>query len=194
MDGSSQRGGKPHPRRLGKLSAWLVGAALSASWPAVAQQGGASPAAAKKETAPPGPVEAGKPWPPADEAAEAAAKAEAEARAEREAAAARERAETRAEISTLRSGLDAERAARIAAEQALATQVETISAKEAEAPPSVSSLRVGLGLTGFVQSDLAVRQSSTDQLNPSGVPLNQQTFLIRPARLRATIERWWVAR
>ena len=193
MDGSSQRGGKPHPRRLGKLSAWLVGAALSASWPAVAQQGGASPAAAKKEAAPAGPVEAGKPWPPADEAAEAAAKAEAAERAEREAAEARELAQTRAEISTLRSGLDAERAARIAAEQSLSTRVETISAKAAEAPPSVSSLRIGLGLTGFVQSDLTVRQSSTDQLNPSGVPLNQQTFMIRRARLRATVERWWVA-
>jgi len=193
MDGSSQRGGKPHPRRLGKLSAWLVGAALSASWPAVAQQGGTSPTAAKKEAAPAGPVEVGKPWPPADEAAEAAAKAEAEARAEREAAAARELAQTRAEISTLRSGLDAERAARIAAEQAMSTRVETIGAKASEAPPSVSSIRIGLGLTGFVQSDLTVRQSSTDQLNPSGVPLNTQAFTIRRARLRATVERWWVA-
>ena len=118
----------------------------------------------------------GKPWPPADEAAEAAAKAEAEARAEREAAAARELAQTRAEIATLRSGLDAERAARIAAEQAMSTRVETIGAKASEAPPSVSSIRIGLGLTGFVQSDLTVRQSSTDQLNPSGVPLNQETF------------------
>ena len=88
--------------------------------------GGTSPAAAKKEAAPAGPVEAGKPWPPVDEAAAAAAKAEAAARAEREAAEARERAETRAEISALRSGLETERAARIAAEQALSSRVETI--------------------------------------------------------------------
>ena len=142
--GRSPRGGKPHPRRLGKLSAWLVRAALSASWPAVAQQGGTSPAAAKKEAAPAGPVEVGKPWPPADEAAGAAAKAEAEAAPKREAAAARELAQTRAEIATLRSGLDAERAARIAAEQAMSTRVETIGAEDIRgAPPSVASCGSG---------------------------------------------------
>jgi len=171
----------------------VIVAALSAATPAVAQQGGTSPAAAKKDAAPAGPVEAGKPWPPADEAAEAAAAAEAKARAEHEAEAARERAETQAQISALRAGLESERAARVAAEQALSTRVEAISTKASEAPPSVSTARLGVGLTGFAQADYVLRQSSSDQLNPSGVPLNQDLFLIRRARLRATIERWWVA-
>jgi len=140
-----------------------------------------------------GPVEAGKPWPPVDEAAEAAAAAEAKAHAEREAAAERERAETRAQVSALRSELDSERAARIAAEQNLSARVEAIHAKAADAPPTVSTARIGLGLTGFAQADYVLRQSSTDQLNPSGVPLNQDLFVIRRARLRATVERWWVA-
>src|SRR6478672_9910023 len=125
MDGSSQRGGRPHTRGLGKGSAWwLVAASLLASVPAVAQQGGTAPApdkADKKEAAAVGPAEAGKPWPPVDEAAAAAAAAEARAREEREAEAARERAEMRAQISGLRAELEAERAARASAEQVLST-------------------------------------------------------------------------
>ena len=194
MDESSQRGGRPHTRGLGKGSAWwLVAASLLASAPAVAQQGGAPPAADKKEVAPLGPAEAGKPWPPVDEAAAAAAAAETRAREEREAEAARERADMHAQISALRSQLDTERAERAFAEQALGARVEAITAKAAEAPPSVGSARLGLGLTGFVQNDLIVRQSSVDQLNPAGTPLNQDQFQIRRARLRATVDRWWVA-
>jgi len=194
MDGSSQRGGKPHTRRLGKLSACLVVASLSASVPAVAQQQDqASPAAGKKDVVRIGPAESGKPWPPIDEAAAEAAAAQERAHAEREAAAARERDEIRAQLSTLRSDLESERVARTAAEQSLATRVESIGAKASEAPPSVGSARLGLGLTGFAQGDLVVRQSSVDQLNPSGAPLNQELFQIRRARLRATVDRWWVA-
>jgi hypothetical protein len=193
MDESSQRGERPHTRRLGRHSAWVIAAVLSASTPAAAQQGEVSPAAGKKDAAPAGPVESGKPWPPADPAAEEAAAAEAKARAERDAAAAREREEMRAQIAALRSDLNSERAARTAAEQEVASRVEAMTAKAAEAPPSVASARVGLGLTGFVQNDLIFRQSSTDQLNPSGTPLNQDLFQIRRARLRATVDRWWVA-
>jgi hypothetical protein len=163
----------------------------------VAQEGEASPppakAAAKKDGPAVGPAEQGKPWPPIDEAAAAAAAAEARAREEREAAAAREREETRAQISALRSELASERAARASSEQALEARVDTITAKSAEAPPTVGSARLGLGLTGFVQNDLIIRQSSVDQLNPSGTPLNQELFQIRRARLRATVDRWWVA-
>jgi len=175
----------------------LVAASLLASVPAVAQQGGASPAGAKsgamKDAVQIGPAESGKPWPPVDEAAAAAAAAEAHAREEREAAAARDREEMRAQISALRSELESERAARTSAEQAMGARVDAVSVKAAEAPPSVSSARVGLGLTGFVQNDLVVRQSSVDQLNPSGAPLNQEYFQIRRARLKATVDRWWVA-
>jgi hypothetical protein len=171
----------------------LIAATLSASTPAVAQQGGTSPAAVQKDAAAVGPVESGKRWPPVDEAAEAAAAAEAKERAEREAAAAREREEMRAQLSALRADLNAERAARASAEEALGARVEAVTSKAAELPPSVSTARVGLGLTGFVQADLMVRQSSTDQLNQSGTPLNAETFMIRRARLRATVDRWWVA-
>jgi hypothetical protein len=171
----------------------VIAAVLSASTPAAAQQGGASSAAAKKDAAPVGPVETGKPWPPADPAAEEAAAAEAQARAEREAAAAREREEMRAQLSALRADLNSERAARTAAEQEVAARVEAITMKAAEAPPSIATARLGLGLTGFVQSDFIIRQSSTDQLNPSGAPLNQDLFQVRRARLRATVDRWWVA-
>src|SRR6476659_1982975 len=111
MDESSQRGRGPHTRRLGRLAACFVAASLLASVPAVAQDK-VSPAASKKDAAPVGPAESGKPWPPVDEAAQAAAEAEAKAHAEREAAAARERAEMRAQLSELRTELAAERAAR----------------------------------------------------------------------------------
>src|SRR5215831_4980725 len=110
MTGSSQRGGRPHPRRPGRLSAWVMGASLLASVPAVAQEAqegeaSATPAKAAPKLAPKkdgiqvGPAEPGKPWPPIDEAAAAAAAAEARAREEREAAAAREREEMRAQIA-----------------------------------------------------------------------------------------------
>src|SRR6476661_10977351 len=125
MDESSQRGRGPHTRRLGRLAACFVAASLLASVPAVAQDK-VSPAASKKDAAPVGPAESGKPWPPVDEAAQAAA--EAEAHAEREAAAARERAEMRAQLSELRAEMAAERAARAATEQSLGARVDAVTA------------------------------------------------------------------
>jgi hypothetical protein len=69
------------------------------------------------------------------------------------------------------------------------------NAKEAaEAPPSVRAARLGLGLTGYVQADAALRQSSEDQLNFStGNPLNEDRFSIRRARLKTTLDRTYVA-
>src|SRR5678809_810738 len=96
-----------------------------------------------------GPAESGKPWPPIDEAAAEAAAAQERAHAEREAAAARERDEIRAQLSTLRSDLESERVARTAAEQSLATRVESIGAKASEAPPSVGSAHLGLGPVSY---------------------------------------------
>jgi Spy/CpxP family protein refolding chaperone len=197
MVGSSQRGGRPHTRGPGRRSAWLVAASLLASVPAVAQQEEApappNKADVRKGGVQVGPAESGKPWPPVDEATAAAAAAEARAREEREAEAARERAEMRAQIAALRSEVESERAARAASEQVMGARVDAVSARAAEAPPSVGSARLGLGLTGFVQNDLIIRQSSVDQLNPAGTPLNQDQFQIRRARLRATVDRWWVA-
>jgi hypothetical protein len=59
---------------------------------------------------------------------------------------------------------------------------------------TVGTPRTGLSLTGFVQADGAIRQSSQDQLNPStGIPLNQDRISIRRARLRAELDRTFVA-
>ena len=70
----------------------------------------------------------------------------------------------------------------------------TVAQKRAEAaPPSISTARTGLSLSGFLHADLAWRQSAQDQLNTAGAPLNEDRFLIRRARLRASMERGYVA-
>jgi hypothetical protein len=130
---------------------------------------------------------------PAAAAAAEAARQEREAREAHEAAEARERADLRAGIETLRRELDAERAARAATESSLTAQLADLNAQAAATPPTVSTPRLGVGLTGFVQADLQIRQSSQDQLNSSAAPLNTNTFFIRRARLRAFVDRWWVA-
>jgi hypothetical protein len=77
---------------------------------------------------------------------------------------------------------------------ALTEQAAALRQQIADAPPGVRAARAGLGLTGFIQADLAFRQSSEDQLNPStGDPLNEDRFMIRRARLRATLDRTYVA-
>ena len=115
-------------------------------------------------------------------------------RGERETAAraAREEAQAALDAETLvRAGETAD--LRVAV-QALKEEAARSAKEAAEAPPLVRAGRLGIGLTGFVQADLAFRQSSEDQLNPStGAPLNQDRFLIRRARLRATLERRYVA-
>jgi len=115
-------------------------------------------------------------------------------RAEREAAvrAAREEAEAALDAEIiLRAGETAELRATV---ETLKEQVAASAKAAADAPPSVRAARLGLGLTGYVQADLAFRQSSEDQLNPStGNPLNEDRFMIRRARLRATLDRTYVA-
>ncbi len=115
-------------------------------------------------------------------------------RAEREAAvrAAREEAEAslNAEIF-LRAAETAELRATV---ESLKEQAAAAAKAAAEAPPSVRAARLGLGLTGYVQADLAFRQSSEDQINgATGNPLNEDRFMIRRARLRATLDRTYVA-
>ena len=160
----------------------------------------ASATAVAQEGTPPGGVgaDAAKPaveGQPPDAAAEAAARQESAARQEQEAREreARERAELRSDLNALRAEVASERAARLAAESALGARADLVARQVSEAPPGLSSARLGLGLTGFVQNDLTFRQSSQNQLSPSGVPLNEDRFLIRRARIRATVDRWWVA-
>ena len=126
-------------------------------------------------------------------AAKAAAEVEARDRVEREQQA-RDLAALRAEVNALRAQLDADQKARTDAEAALAAQVQAAQAQANQAPPQVSTARPGVSLTGYLQADWVVHnQSSQDQLSSSGAPLNQDEIFIRRARLRAAIDRWWVA-
>jgi hypothetical protein len=131
------------------------------------------------------------PEPPPD--AMAAVKAESEARAAHEAAEANEREALRNELQDLKAQIESERSYRSALEASLASRVDTLTVYAEQPTPTVSTARLGLSLTGYVQADMALRQSSQDQLNPSGVPLNQDTFFVRRARLRAVLERSWAA-
>jgi hypothetical protein len=56
-------------------------------------------------------------------------------------------------------------------------------AREQMAAPAVGAAGRGLSLYGYVQADYQMRQSSEDQLDAAGQPLNQDRFLIRRARL-----------
>jgi hypothetical protein len=135
---------------------------------------------------------------PADDAAakaaaEAAAR-EREARDAREAAQAREIAQLRADLETLRNQQVEDRQVRAEAVDALNARAEALRAEAALAPPEVLTARLGVSLTGYAQADWVVNsQSSQNQLSPSGAPLNQNEIFIRRARLRAAVDRWWVA-
>lgn len=88
--------------------------------------------------------------------------------------------------------LTAERAEREAHEKELASQYEArLEQRLKDVPkpaPSVAGVQ-GLSLSGFVQADLAIRQSSEDQVNSStNTPLNENRFVLRRARLRTAYE------
>jgi hypothetical protein len=117
---------------------------------------------------------------------------EAAARRTEEAQQAQAITELRAKLDAMRAELEAERAARLRAEQSEAHAVDALGAAM-HGPPAVTTARTGLSLTGFAQNDFAVRQSSQDELNPSGTPLNEDRFTIRRARIRAALDRQWVA-
>jgi hypothetical protein len=100
----------------------------------------------------------------------------------------REEAERSALRAEFAQQLAAERAAREASERKAATQTEKRIEEMAAGNPAVSGSK-GLWLSGFLQADLAFRQSSEDQLNTStGAPLNEDRFVLRRARLRAAYE------
>ena len=73
--------------------------------------------------------------------------------------------------------------------KALEAAAQREDERERNAPPSVGAGTAGVSLYGYVQADYQIRQSSEDQLDASGLPLNQDRFLIRRARLGATMER-----
>ena len=108
--------------------------------------------------------------------------ADSDARArDAQAAAEHALAEQRAQGQALKLRLDA-------MESALAT-----SARRTESAPPVTTTRLGLSLNGFLQADVAIRQSAQDQLNTANAPLNSDRFNIRRARIRAALDREYVA-
>lgn len=138
------------------------------------------------------------PQTPADYEAAKAAEAAAREQRAREDAQAKEIAQLQADLEVLRNQQVEDRQVRYEAVDKLSAQIDAEktaeTARAAETPPTVLTGRLGLSLTGFVQADWMVHnQASQDQLTPSGVPLNQSEIFIRRARLRAALERTWVA-
>jgi hypothetical protein len=127
----------------------------------------------------------------ADRAAAEAALREQKARIDQQA---KELDQLRADLEVLRNQQVEDRQVRAEADDKLTAHVDAVSAQASQAPPTVMSARYGLSLTGFMQADWTVNnQSSQNQLSPSGAPLNQNEIFIRRARLRAAVDRDWVA-
>ncbi|MFL5305642.1 MAG: hypothetical protein ACJ8F1_10525 [Polyangia bacterium] len=160
---------------------WLVALLLSGTAHAAGgQEPAGQPAAGAEQTA------------SADATAEAAARAAADAAAREQQA--KEVTDLRRRLDGLSVEVEKDRQLRATADAAVAAQVDTLSTQARQAPPDVLTARLGLSLTGYLQADwLVASQLSQDQLSPSGTPLNQNQFYIRRARLRAAVDRWWVA-
>lgn len=78
-----------------------------------------------------------------------------------------------------------EAAARAEAE----ARVSGVEKKTAATPPAVAATRVGIGITGFAQVDLSMRQSSEDQVvDSTGEPKNEDRFQLRRARFKVTAD------
>jgi hypothetical protein len=89
--------------------------------------------------------------------------------------------------------LSEEQSARRAAEADLAAALKAQHDEALKASPKVMGTD-GLTLSGFLQADMYVRQTSEDQLNTStGAPLNDDRFAIKRARLRASIDRRYLS-
>jgi len=130
----------------------------------------------------------------ATKAAAEAATRDQQARTALEERQAREINQLRSDLETLRNQQVEDRQVRAEAVDALNSQLDAFKAQATQTRPEVLTARVGVSLTGYLQADwVATNQSSQDQLNPSGVPLNLNEVFIRRARLRAAIDRWWAA-
>ena len=106
-------------------------------------------------------------------------------------------AQQRAELAKLREEFEAKLAEERAAREATEARAQANARAEIEAAlktePRLARLS-WLTVSGFVQADLNVKQTSQDQLNAStGVPLNDNRFLIRRARLRAAVDQGYFA-
>ena len=108
-------------------------------------------------------------------------------------------AQQRAELAALREELQRkladEKAARAAADAAAEAKAQTNAKAEVEAAlKAENAARQWLRISGFVQANLNVNQTSQDQINSStGAPLNDNRFLIRRARLGAFVDQQYLA-
>jgi hypothetical protein len=102
-----------------------------------------------------------------------------------------------AEIAALKAAMERrlqeEQSARQAGDAKASEAATAAVAAALQQSPKVSGLD-GLTLSGFVQADMYVKQASEDQLNTStGAPLNDDRFAIKRMRLRASIDRRYLA-
>jgi hypothetical protein len=137
---------------------------------------------AADEAPPPAPTEATPGQVPADGMAQAHDIAELRVELERQQAA----------MAALQKQLEAKLTAEQAAREAAIAQAkaEAIAAVEKDARPWLR----WLSFAGYAQTDFAIRQSSSDQVNTStGDPLNQNRFSLRRARFATTVDRGYVA-
>jgi hypothetical protein len=102
-------------------------------------------------------------------------------------------AEMKATLDAIQAELGAEREQR--AEEVVGLREKLDKAHAQLKKPPVSTAFPGLSLMGYLQADWNMwRQSSEDQVNSSTLlPLNEERFLIRRARLKAAIDRENVA-
>jgi hypothetical protein len=104
-------------------------------------------------------------------------------------------AQQRAELAGLREEMQRKLADEKAAREAAEAKAETNARAEVDA--ALKAERAGrqwLTISGFVQADLNVNQTSEDQLNTStGAPLNDNRFLIRRMRLGAFVDQQYLA-
>jgi hypothetical protein len=100
---------------------------------------------------------------------------------------AQQRAESASQREELQRKFDEERSAREAAEAQILSKAKAEVESAIKANPRVGGIE-GLSLSGFVQADFTVKQTSEDQLNPSsGAPLNLG-FASSGPRLRRKID------
>src|ERR1019366_4964913 len=105
----------------------------------------------------------------------------------------RQAAEIAALQAQLAHGLGAEAKARQEAVDRVTAESKAAVESVLQTSPKVSGSD-GLTLSGFVETDMYVKQSSEDQLNTStGAPLNDNRFAIKRARLRGSIDRKYLA-
>jgi hypothetical protein len=188
----------------------VVAAWLAAATPATAQQAkpeaksGAKPEA--KSAAKPEAKSAAKPEAKSAEGKAAAAPAEegpaappAAPEAAEPPATAADLAALKAEIQALREAAEAQKGALDAVSAELSVEreqrAEEVISLQAKAEKAREAAEAAVHFGGFVQADSNLwNQASHDELNQSnGNLINDQRFLIRRARLKATIEREYTA-